>query len=209
LTSFVLVTATGTEVGKTWVACAVARALAREAKRVVAIKPFESGGGDDGERLAAATGQGEPRRALVRLREPLTPALAAEREGVKLDFDATMGEIERLARGADVALVEGAGGVLSPLTWDADATTLARRLGARVLLVAPDALGALSATLTALHALRAASLEVLGVVLVEPAARDASTGTNAAVLRRRLSAPVIEVARGDERAALRVADLFA
>lgn len=196
----VVVTATGTEVGKTWVGCALARALVRAGERVVAVKPFESGGGDDGERLAEATGQTEPRRALVRLREPLTPALAAEREGVALDLEAVVAEIERLERGADVTLVEGAGGVLSPLTWDADATTLARRLGAKVLLVAPDALGALSAIHTAVHALRAASLEPAAIALVEPAARDASTGTNAASLRKRLGSapPVFEVARDAE-----------
>ena len=194
-----LVTATGTGVGKTWVTCALARELARSGARVVAIKPIETGGGDDGELLAAATGQAEPRRALVRLREPLTPALAADREGVTLDFDALVADVAGFARGADVALVEGAGGVLSPITWDADATTLARALGAKVVLVAPDALGTLSAVLTAMVALRASSLAPAAVVLVEPAARDASTGTNADALRRRAGV-VLEVPRDQQRA---------
>jgi len=69
LTEFVLVTGTNTGVGKTWLACALANELATTTKRVVAIKPIETGGGDDGENLAKATGQAAPKRALV---EPAT-----------------------------------------------------------------------------------------------------------------------------------------
>ncbi|HEY1960096.1 MAG TPA: dethiobiotin synthase [Polyangiaceae bacterium] len=188
------VTATGTGVGKTWLSCALARELAGHA-RVVAIKPVETGGGDDGELLAAATGQREPLRALLRFRDPLTPALAAEREGAAMDFDALVADVARLAKDFDHAIVEGAGGVLSPLTYEADATDLARRLDAKVLLVAPDALGTLSATLAAMRCLPPSA-----IALIEPSVRDASTGTNATVLRRRLGdvcPRIFEIARGD------------
>ena len=147
-TQFLLVTGTNTGVGKTWLACALAKDLSRE-KRVVAIKPIETGGGDDGEMLAMATGQASPKKALVTLKEPLTPALAADREGVKLDFDDLVARVRDAAKDADVVIVEGAGGLLSPLTWDSDATTLARALDAKVILVATDALGTISAVHTA------------------------------------------------------------
>ena len=122
MTRFVIVTGTDTGVGKTFVTEALARLLSRS-HRVVAIKPFESGVTDepgDGERLAAATGQKAPLHALVRLKEPLTPALAADREGVTIDFEAALASIRAHAEGADFALIEGAGGVLSPLTWEKD-----------------------------------------------------------------------------------------
>ena len=199
----ILVTATGTGVGKTWLSCALARELAKHG-RVVAIKPMETGGGDDGEMLAAATGQREPRRALLRLRDPLTPALAADRDGVTIDFDALVADVARLAKNHDHAIVEGAGGVLSPLTWDADATDLARRLGAKVLLVAPDALGTLSAVRTAVLA-----IECAAIALVAPTARDASTGTNAAALRRRLEPPIFEVGRDDTSSVAEIARVLA
>jgi dethiobiotin synthetase len=188
---FVLVTGTNTGVGKTWLACALAKELAKT-HGVVALKPIETGDGEDGELLAAATGQRAPLRALVRLRQPLTPALAAEREGVKLDFDAIVRDVRDAARDYDVAIVEGAGGLLSPITWDSDATTLARALDAKVILVASDALGTLSATHTA-----AACFLPFVIALVEPAQRDASTGTNADTLRRRLgsSVRIVEIAR--------------
>jgi dethiobiotin synthetase len=195
--TFVLVTGTSTGVGKTWVACALARELVK-AHRVVAIKPIETGGGDDGEMLAKATGQSSPVKALVELREPLTPALAADREGVTLDFDAIVSAVKGAAKGADVAIVEGAGGLLSPITWDSDATTLARALDAKVILVASDALGTISAVHTA-----AACFPPFVIALVEPASRDASTGTNADALRRRLGAVrIVEIARNGDVSAL-------
>ncbi len=195
--SFVLVTGTNTGVGKTWLACALAKELAKTC-RVVGIKPVETGGGDDGEMLAKATGQSSPTSALVRLREPLTPALAADREGVKLDLDDLVAKIREAAKGADVAIVEGAGGLLSPITWDSDATTLARALDAKVILVSSDALGTISAVHTA-----AACFPPFAIALVEPETRDASTGTNADALRRRLGAVrIVEIARNGEVSAL-------
>ncbi|MFO0682359.1 MAG: dethiobiotin synthase [Sandaracinus sp.] len=185
---FVVVTGTDTGVGKTFVAEALARALAKE-RPTLAIKPFESGAADgesDAARLAAATGQEAPREALVRLREPLAPAMAADREGVTLDFDRLVEALRAYGERADVVLVEGAGGVLSPLTWEHDARDLAAALAARVVLVASDRLGTLSATHAAFDALARAGRAPAAIVLSAPALADASTGANAAALRRRL-----------------------
>lgn len=187
---FVVVTGTDTEVGKTFVTEALARAACRD-RRVVAIKPFESGSGEgpgDGERLATATGQTAPIHALVRLAAPLTPALAAEREGVTIDFAALVAEIRALGVGADLVLVEGAGGLLSPLTWTEDAISLARALDAAVVLVASDRLGTISTTHAAVQVLQGGWQLPAAIVLSAPARADASTGSNAAVLRRRLAA---------------------
>jgi dethiobiotin synthetase len=186
----VVVAGTDTGVGKTFVGVALARALVRSGARVVAIKPVESGCGDapeadeDGARLAAATGQADPPRALLRLRMPVTPALAAEREGVVVDVAALAETVRAAGEGADVVLVEAAGGLLSPLSWTADATDLARALAAGVLLVTSDRLGVLHHVRSTLRALRGAGLRPLGLVLSAPAEPDASTGTNAAALAR-------------------------
>ena len=81
-----LVTGTDTEVGKTFVSCALAHALSQRCA-CLAIKPAESGctperdGQEDGQRLARATGQDEPTRALTRLDTPVAPPVAAELEG--------------------------------------------------------------------------------------------------------------------------------
>lgn len=212
VTRFVVVTGTDTGVGKTFVSEALARLWSRD-RRVVAIKPFESGAGEgegDGERLARATGQTEPQHALIRLKAPLAPALAAEREGATIDFDAVVALIRSLARGADVAIVEAAGGVLSPLTWDRDVLNLAMALdgdATDVVLVAADRLGTISTTHAAVQAILGAWSLPTAIVLSAPAVPDASTGSNAYALRRRLArhgdcaARILELPRTDAQRA--------
>jgi dethiobiotin synthetase len=186
----VLVTGTDTGVGKTVVAAGLARCLVARGLRVLAVKPVESGcavppgDGEDGVVLARATGQVDPAAALDRLRAPLAPPLAAEREGVVLDADSWRARIEDLARRADVVLVEGAGGLLSPLTWDLTALDLARDLGAAALVVAADRLGSINHTRLTLRALREAMVPVLGVVWSAPACSDESSGGNVGALAR-------------------------
>lgn len=188
----VVVTGTGTEIGKTVVACGLARALSDRGLEVRAVKPVESGTAEterdreDGVLLARAARQDEPDEALVRLRAPLAPPVAADREGAELSMDRWVDRIEAIEAigGADLTLVEGAGGVLSPLTWDATARELAAALDAPALVVAPDRLGCLTHTLTALEALRAGGVEPLGVVYSAPAEGDASTGSNPETLAR-------------------------
>src|ERR671920_663513 len=104
----ILVTGTDIGVGKTWVACALARALVDADKQVVAIKPVETGcsgqpsESEDGVRLARATGQSQPAHAILRLPEPLAPVLSSERAGAEIDFDALVLKIERFAEAAEV-----------------------------------------------------------------------------------------------------------
>jgi len=193
-----LVTGTDTGVGKTVVACGLARALAARGRRVVALKPVESGcpetlsEEEDGVRLALAARQAEPPAALVRLRAPVAPPLAADREGTALDARTWIEATRELAAGHEFTLLEGAGGLLSPLTWETTALDLARELSAAALVVAPDRLGCLNHTLLTLRALEDEGVPVVGVVLSAPETADMSTGTNAASLRR--VAPDVRVA---------------
>jgi dethiobiotin synthetase len=187
---FLLVTGTDTEVGKTVVACGLAAALRGAGRRLLAVKPVESGcddgapAGEDGALLAAAAGQRAPLRALVRLRAPLAPPAAAEREGVALRPAEWEVELRRLAAGHELVIVEGAGGLLSPLAWGYDARRLAQALGAVALLVGADRLGALNHCLLTREALAAARVPLLGIVLGAPARADAATGGGAGALAR-------------------------
>jgi dethiobiotin synthetase len=197
----VLTTGTDTGVGKTWATAALARAVSSTGRRVVAIKPFETGCGaeagaaEDGVVLARASGQSAPLRALVRLATPVAAPEAADREGVRVDYDAVVREIRGLLVGADLALVEGAGGLLSPLTWERTALDLARDLGARLLVVAVDRLGTVNHTLMTLKLLAASDLHTLGVVLTAPEHPDASTGSNGRAIARLASVRVHSVPR--------------
>lgn len=186
----VLITGTDTRIGKTWVARALAHSLAAAGRRVVAVKPVETGCQDpvapdeDGVLLAAATGQAQPRQALVRLAAPVIPALGAEREGVAIDLDTIVLQIEELAVGADVLILEGVGGLLTPITWEWTVVELARAVGAVVLLVAPDRRGVVNHAQLTLSALELAGLPVAGVVVTMPGKPDPSTGTAAEAIAR-------------------------
>lgn len=188
--SILVIVGTDTGVGKTWTGCALARALRQSGRRVVGLKPLETGcpgppaETEDGTLLARATGQSEPQHALFRFRDPVAPPEAADREGRQIDFEYLLRRVREYRDRADVLLVEGAGGLLSPLTWEQNAVDLAQALEARVLLVAADRLGTISHTLLALEKLELSQLEVLGVVLTAPEQPDASTGSNAAAISR-------------------------
>ncbi|WP_426012089.1 dethiobiotin synthase [Caulobacter sp. DWR2-3-1b2] len=179
------VTGTGTDIGKTYVSCALIRALKARGAGVDAFKPVVSGfdprdaAGSDPARLAAALGApGEvfriaPRRYLA----PLSPNIAARLEGQTLILDDMV--IDALNRAAEVRdgllLVEGAGGVMSPLTDHETNLDMISALGAPVLLVAGSYLGTISHVLTALVALGGAGARVAAVVMSEsPDAPDLS-----------------------------------
>jgi dethiobiotin synthetase len=186
----VLITGTGAGVGKTWVACALIRALRDVGKQVIAVKPVETGRSgqpsdwEDGVRLARATGQEKPTQAIIRLPLPGAPVLGGEGVTSAIDFDALVVKIEGYIDGAEFGLVEGTGGLLTPVTWEWNMTDLARDLGACALVVAEDRLGAINHTLLTLSALELAGIPCAGVVLTTPETTDRSTGANAAAIAR-------------------------
>jgi dethiobiotin synthetase len=186
----VLVTGTDTGVGKTWVACGLAHAIRHAGRSVTAVKAVETGCEDrpapteDGVRLAAATGQTAPTRALRRFRAPIAPAPAADLEGLTLDLDELAAEIGAAAGTSQLLLLEGAGGLLSPLGWDWNAVDLAQAFHATALVVASDRLGSINHTLLTLSALDLAGVRVAAIVLSAPAAADASTGSNGPAIAR-------------------------
>jgi dethiobiotin synthetase len=187
---FVLVTGTGSGVGKTWVARALARTLMREGRSVLAVKPVEVGcdapaaEGEDGELLAAATGQAAPHSALVRYGLPLPPALAAGSQAEPVDFDTLLLQLEPLRPEADVVLLEGTGGLLTPITWEWNAVELARSLGGGALVVGSDRDDTLNQMLLTLSALELGGVDLLGVVLTSPSESDPTTGLNAGAIAR-------------------------
>jgi len=171
------VAGTGTDLGKTHIACALLRAARARGLGVDAFKPVVSGfdpaapENSDPARLAAALGRPDtwaevsPRRYLA----PLAPNLAARLEGDTLAMADLVADCRTwlAERDIDLALVEGAGGVMSPLTDDATNLDLMTALALPVLLVAGSYLGTASHLLTALEVLRARGLTVAAIVVSE------------------------------------------
>lgn len=184
----IFVTGTDTGVGKTFVTAAAAAALARMGRRVAVLKPVETGCMPDPEdalALAAAAADTSPLADLCpyRLPDPLAPMLAAERAGVAIDVDALLALVRRRAAETDVLLVEGAGGLLVPLTRTTSFADFAVRAAARVMLVVGSRLGAINHALLTLEALAARDLDVAGYVVNRLAGRDdLAVATNESLL---------------------------
>jgi dethiobiotin synthetase len=150
----VLVAGTGTEVGKTWVACALARALRARGLVVAARKPVQSfapddpSAGTDAAVLAEATGE-HPGVVCPRHRwyaVAMAPPMAAEALGRPPFTIADLADEVAWPPGVGVGLVESVGGVRSPLAADGDTATLAAALRPeRVVLVADAGLGTINA----------------------------------------------------------------
>ncbi len=191
----VLVSGTSINLGKSSVTKGLSRLLLRRGKSVVGIKPVETErdtgapGSEDGEALALATGQPEPRRALISLLPFGVPPLAAEIEGVSIEWEALLSQIKTYAEGYDVALVETMGGLCTPVTWDRDYLDLAVALDAPVLLMARDHMQGAASALLAMRAMRGSGARLLGLafnVVDEP---DPTTGHNEIVTRRATGFP--------------------
>jgi len=180
MTAF-FVTATGTDIGKTFVTAGLIRHLRGRDREVRALKPIVSGfddahpGGSDPAVLLDALGHPVTPPAIAdispwRFRAPLSPDMAAAREGRSLDVDAVLTYCRaEIGRKAPLLLIEGVGGVMVPLDGRHTVLDWMAALDLPVLLVTGSYLGTLSHTLTALEVLRHRKLRVAALAVNETA----------------------------------------
>ena len=186
------VTGTDTGAGKTVVAAALCAGLRSRGERVAVVKPVVTGlddaepGAADHELLAAAAGVDPAAVACATFAPPLSPHLAAELAGAPLDPAALVAAARSAAQDADVLVAEGVGGFLVPLAGRYLIRDYAREVGLPVVIAARPGLGTISHTLLTIEAVRAAGLDVLGVVLTpwpdEPSAMERSNRETIAAL---------------------------
>lgn len=167
----VFVTGTGTEVGKTVVAAAVARTLAAEGERVAVFKPCVTGLDEGGEsdhqllRRASGSSQGDEEIAPYRYGPPASPHLAASLASEEIDPQRLREAAGTAAASADAIVCEGVGGLLVPLALGYSVRDLAVDLGYPLVVAATPGLGTINHTLLTIEAALAAGLEVGAVVL--------------------------------------------
>ena len=167
----IFVTGTGTEVGKTVVAAAIARTLSAGGARVAVFKPcvtgLEQGGEADHEllRRAAGSAQSDAEIAPYRYEPPVSPHLGATLAGEEIDPVRLREVAQAAADGADAIVCEGVGGLLVPLAGDYLVRDLAAELGYPLAIAAAPGLGTINHTLGTIEAARAARLEIAAVVL--------------------------------------------
>ncbi len=187
---FIVIVGTGTGVGKTVLSSLLTRRFVElGGLRCVALKPLCSGGRSDARFLRRAAGDVLPLDTVNpwHFREPLAPAIAARRAGREVRAEDVVGSIRGVAKqGFDLVVVEGAGGLLSPLAEDLDARDLIRRLRATPVIVGANRLGALNEIFLTWDALPRAVRNRTTVVVMEPRRTDLASRTNLPELRERL-----------------------
>ncbi len=193
MTSGLFVTGTDTGVGKTVVACALAERLRARGVDVGVMKPIETGVGPQGPldaiALAEAAGADDPlaRICPVRLALPAAPDVAAAAEARAIDLGAIRAAFAALRARHALLLVEGAGGLLVPITAGYSMAELARELGLPLLVVARGRLGTVNHTRLTLEVAAARGLPVAGVVVSHgPTPLSPADAANLGALRRLL-----------------------
>ena len=196
------ITGTDTGVGKTFVAAGLARCLREQGIRPGVLKPVETGCSlrkgrripRDGAFLRHMAGATEPLDEIVpyRLAAPLAPQVAAEREGVRIRIDRIHRAFRRISSRYDCTLVEGAGGILVPVTRKYSMVHLIEQLRLPVLLVGRIGLGTLNHTLLTLYYLAQHGIAVAGIVLNDPdGRRDLAARSNPSTLEQWSAVPIL------------------
>ena len=170
----IFITGTDTGVGKTIVAATLARLLRMNGARVGVMKPVTSGCREEGGKLVsddalllckAAGVELSDDVAPFCLREALAPSDAAKIDGVRIDFSVIKAAFSRLASSYDYVIVEGAGGLMVPLSGGLLVADLARELELPLLVVARPGLGTINHTVLTCFAAQQLGLRVAGVII--------------------------------------------
>lgn len=214
------VTATGTDIGKTYVSAALLSAWRAQGHGVAATKPLMSGFDEDAleqsdaGRLLAAMGRAVTPASVTevclhRLAPPLAPNVAMRQAGIAQNYNQILGFVEgRLKAGDGWHLVEGAGGVMSPVTDETLQIDLMADLRLPIILVTAPYLGSVSHTLTALEVLGARGLTVAAVVVSEPSVHGSDIISFGEELRRFSDVNLFTVPHGSEAKVVELAQFL-
>jgi len=175
ITSGLFVTGTDTGVGKTYVSAGIATALTCRGVDVGVMKPAETGCRIRAGRLMPRDALRLMRSACVkdplslvnpyRFRRPLAPAVAAELERKTIEPSKIVNAFQLLSSRHDFMVVEGAGGIMVPLSGTYTYLDLAKEMGLPVLIVARPGLGTINHTMLTIAALRGLKIEIAGIVI--------------------------------------------
>lgn len=213
-----LITGTDTGVGKSTVGCALGFAFRARGLRVGVMKPAETGCEEregildaaDARSLTLASGCDLPPDIVCpyRYRSPLAPAAAADIDSLPPpDLTRIKSCFDEIASASDIVLVEGAGGLAVPITWDTDFADLAALLDLELIVVIANRLGCLNAALLTFRYAASKGLRVAGWLLndTEPATTPAAL-SNAASLARLTEVPGLGTMRYKEPLSLSIVE---
>jgi dethiobiotin synthetase len=196
----IFITATGTQIGKTVITAGLALALRELGYNVGVMKPVQSGHrlddpASDGMRLKCWTGVDDAIEAIVTYSfpEPMAPQLAAEMAGVTIDCVRILQQLERLQAKYDIVLVEGAGGLMVPLSAQQSIADLAQAIGWPLLIVAHPFLGTVNHTVLTTFVARQYELHPLAILFngCKETEQDPSIPHNRRLIEQMTGLPVL------------------
>lgn len=197
------ITGTDTGVGKTFVTSIMAMVLTDCGIDTGVMKPVETGCAvkngrlipNDALRLKESSGADDPIDIInpYRFVPPLAPNIAARLKGMEIDFNKIKDCYKALSKAHDVVLVEGAGGLLAPLTDEKTMADLALFLKLALIIVAPSRIGVINHTLLTVEYARGSNIPVKGIILNNPVTpkKDPSRGFNRMEIERLTGVPVL------------------
>ncbi len=205
------ITGTDTDVGKTFVTCALLQAFAMRGLVATPMKPIAAGmidinGVQMNADVAALCEVSQTKAAIADInpycfREPIAPHLAAVHEKVVVELEVIRAAFDRLCVEANTVLVEGAGGFLVPLSATQSMAEIPRALTLEVILVVGMRLGVLNHALLTVEAIQARGLTLAGWVANMPLAGDTMMflDENISTLSRMISAPLLGIVPHDNQ----------
>jgi len=178
------ITGTDTGAGKTVLTALLTRFLRERGVHAAALKPVCSGGRADARAVHAALAGALTLDEINpwHFRAPVAPSLAARRENKTVKLPQVLAHLRAVQKRFDVLLVEGAGGLLSPLGEDFNSRDLILGLHATPIIVAPNKLGVVNHILLTLEALPESVRPKAKIILMSPSKPDAATGSNIKLL---------------------------
>src|SRR5271155_3866852 len=189
------ITGTDTGVGKTVLTVLLARFLRKRGVNAAALKPICSGSRGDARALYAAM-SGTLTLDEINpwyFRAPVAPLLAARRKDKRVKLSQVLAHVRAMQKRFDALLIEGAGGLLSPLGENFNSRNLITALRATPVAVCPNRLGAVNQVLLALEALPKNLRVKTRVVLMLPLKPDVSAGTNGKLLAEFSNAKIVSL----------------
>jgi dethiobiotin synthetase len=180
----IFITGTDTGAGKTVLTALLVQFLRERGVKAAALKPICSGGRADARALRAAMDGALSLDEINpwHFRAPVAPLLAARRERKRVQLSEVMAHIRAMQKRFDVLLIEGAGGLLSPLGENFNSRDLIVALGATPIIAAQNKLGSVNHVLLTLAALPPGAAANARVVLMSPPNRDAAAASNPKLL---------------------------
>lgn len=201
------ITGTDTAVGKTHIACKIVRELRSDGHRVGAFKPACSGASldehnrprwEDIDRLRDALGRevSDDQLCPQRFLAPLAPPVAARIEGRHVDWEPILDGFAAWQKECDVLVIEGAGGLLCPLTGDTTMADFAEASLCPLVIVARLGLGTINHTLLTVEVARQRGLRIAGLVFNEPTpTEEVLVTSNPVEVAARCDVPILAICR--------------